>query len=239
MSNTTSEFDDDILTDNREIEIENQSELSRIYYHKTDTSGYDSSSFEVFSPEDVEKERLAKMREQRFANEEFGLAVENIEAKLGREINIDEFDKLCRSYATVLCEEDCKLSKSTVVDGEARKKYYDDLINNRKITRVSRKYYVQVERAKIDEIASELDKVKQLPVGELEVKTGKPINFRHKGKVKIQDESSGLVYKIDNSADVKLYNMRNRQEWLDKRYSDEIQKEIGDPESTRNVDGFE
>lgn len=234
------EFDDDDLTDNREFEIEsNTDELRRVYYHKTDTSGYDSSTFEVFSPEDIEKERLAKMREQRFANEEFGIAVESIEAKLGREINVDEFDKLCRSYATVLCEEDCKIAKTTSPDGEMRKKYYDDLINNRKVTRAFRNYYEKVENAKVADIENELKRLQQLPVGELEVKSGKPVNYRHKGKVKVQDDSNGLVYKIDNTADVKLLNMRNRQEWLDKRYSEEIQRETGDPGSTRNTDGFE
>ena len=243
MSNQ--DFEDMDLTDNREdgsFELENTTpendEFKQKYYHKTDTSNYDSSEMEVFSPEDVEQERLDQIRNQRFANDEFGTAVESIESKLGREINFDEFDKLCRSYATVLCEEDAKLLKSGKVDGEARKRYYDDLIHNRKVTRVVRGYYENIETIKVNDIRKELERVKSIPTGELEVKSGKPVNYRHKGKVKIRDNEKGLLYVIDNNADVKLFNMRNRQEWLDKRYPEEIAEASGDVGGRIDDDGF-
>lgn len=203
------------------------------------TADYDSTEFEIVSPEEAQMEHIREMKNQRFANSDFGSAVNNIEQRLGREITVDEFDKLCRSYATFLCEEDEKISKDKrVSDPSVRQKYYDDLINNRPVKRAIRKGYELIEQQKVEEIDAELQRVKSMNVEELSIKSGKPINFRYKGKVKISENSDGNIYIINNGDDVKLLNMRNRQEWLDKHFPDEIAEGKGDVKSVHNDEGF-
>lgn len=209
---------------------------------KSVTADYDSTEFDIVSPEDAERERLEQIKKERFANKDFGIAVRNIEQNiLGREITVDEYDKMCRSYATVLYEEDVKLTKKGMsLDPSIRQKYYEDLINNRPIKRAHRGYYEQQEAFAADDIGKELERVKSQPIGELEIKSGKPINYNHKGQVKITGNENGLVYIINNEKDVKLLNMKNRQIWLDKRFSDEIASELGNGKaSVHGADGFE
>lgn len=209
---------------------------------KSVTSDYDSTEFDIVSPEDAERERLEQIKKERFANKDFGIAVRNIEQNiLGREITVDEYDKMCRSYATALYEEDVKLTKNGMtLDPNIRQKYYEDLINNRPVKRAHRGYYEQQEAFAADDIGKELERVKSQPIGELEIKSGKPINYNHKGQVKITGNENGLVYIINNEKDVKLLNMKNRQIWLDKRFSDEIASELGNGKANvHGADGFE
>ena len=65
------------------------------------TADYDSTEFEIVSPEEAQMEHIREMKNQRFANSDFGSAVNNIEQRLGREITVDEFDKLNKLKAII------------------------------------------------------------------------------------------------------------------------------------------
>lgn len=227
-------------------ELEEQ-ELKRKIEYKTDTSSFNSSEMVIVSPEQADEEaKEAKMEsvvsDGRFTNQEFGIAVSNIEAKLGRKINYDEFDKMCRSYATVLCERDADIRRTNknqpvVVDPAYRDEYYKKLIKNEKVDPAYKMHLKAYEESMIGPISSLYDEYKNTKIDELKVEDGKPINMRYKGKVAISEDKNGQVIVIDNDADTKLLHMQHRKNWLDKRFPDQI-KGVSTADH-HNDDGFE
>ena len=214
--------------------------------HKTNTTSFDPMSFEIISPEDAnsetEKMLAARNEEQTskdYADPILAKAVYQVEQKFGRKITYDEFDKLCKTYAAELANRDAAYrnngEKANPID---YKLYYDTLIQNKKVQPAYKMHMQTYENTLIDEIGELLDRHREFDSRDIHVDKGAPINIRHKGKVFIKDEEKNREIIINNKNDVDLLHMKYREDWLEKKYKKEIDKDLNGGEDHSN-DGFE
>lgn len=224
--------DDDIqpaksVSANGKIEIANEDSM-RMLSHKTDTSSYDSFEFDIVTPEQANKEHEAQMK--KVANPEFEFVVSSLESRAKRKLTAEEYDKVCMKYAAILCERDeeakNKYQENIQINPKIRDIYYRLLKENKpvsSITEVTMRAYEKTMIAPIEELLTAHQS--QLPET-IEVKSGRPINIRHGGKVRIAEDHDGKVIVIDNKKDVSLLHMQQRKAWLDKKFGDQINKGI-------------
>lgn len=201
-------------------------------WRKTDLSLYDSSRERRISPEQDQKEWEQSELNERFSNPEFGQIVALFEKRLGREINYEEFDYLCQHYAIERAYTVARLKAGKFVSDEEIqinplkvRQFYKMLINNEPLETSYRNEMRTYEQQMIGPIEYLLDQHKRIQPEDIEVDVGngKRVNIRHKGKVKLVGANNDCKYiRIDNEEDVKLLKMKYRQDWLDKRYPDQV-----------------
>jgi len=260
MAFDASDFDDDFdssvpskklknISSFQNIEIdENENSESKAFKqalkHKTDTSSYNGTKMEIISPEEANnqatKQKLDSMNKltEEYADPVLAIAVKNIEAKIGRKINYDEFDKLCRTYAAELVNRDAEIKgngeRPNPIDYNS---YYETLIQNKKVIPAYKMRMSKYENSLVSEIDDLLTQAKKYDESDLHINRGDPINIRHNGRVIIRDESKNREIVINNKNDVKLLHMKYRQDFLDKKYKDQIDKEANG--YSHDSDGFE
>ena len=211
--------------------------------HKTDTHNYNSFEFDIITPEEADKqakqvfEHNVPNASPDYADPIIAQAVYQIESKLGRKINYDEFDKLCKTYAAELTNRDAQYKGTDEPNPIDYKLYYDTLIQNKKVKPA---YEMRMSKYE-DSLVTEIDQLMKehhssFDSRDLHIARGDPINIRHKGKVYIRDEEHNQEIKIDNKKDVDLLRMKYRKEWLDKKHKHDIDLEINGAHSN---DGFE
>lgn len=214
--------------------------INRKINHITDTSSYDSTEIELISPEEVEKEYLNKneFKVVDYADPVMDEAVKNVERRLGRKINYDEFDKMCKTYAAELVNADARL-KNTQPNQQDYELYYSQLIQNKRIEPKYKSYAKKYEQQKVDEIYALYEKTKQYTDNaRLNVKLGTVVNMRHKGDVEFEDTKNRRTIKINNGKDVALLHMKQRKDFLDKKFGEVIKEETGQYVE-HDLDGFE
>lgn len=235
-----------IIAENGNNLTAEEKELKNKLEHETNTVNYDRIEECLITPEEVEaaeakKRRQAELDEvKEYANPVFAQAVKQVEDKLGRKINYDEFDKMCQTYAAELANADAR-TKRRDPNPLDYNNYYNQLIQNKKVIPAYKSFANGLESQKVDEISNLLDSAKA--AGEnskLTLRVGSNVNIRHKGKVTFEDTEKRRRITIDNKKDVDLLHMKHRQEFLDKKYSKEITEEIGELEhGVHTNDGFE
>lgn len=211
--------------------------------HKTDTKNYNSFEFDIITPEEADKQSRQMFEHNvpnaspEYADPVIAQAVYQIEHKLGRKINYDEFDKLCKTYAAELTNRDAQYrgtgDEPNPID---YKLYYDTLIQNKKVKPAYEMRMTKYEDSLVTEIDQLMKNHLDFDSRDLHVARGDPINIRHKGKVFIRDEEHNQEIKIDNKKDVDLLRMKYRKDWLDKKHKHDIDLEINGEHSN---DGFE
>ena len=233
-----------ISNDGKKLSTEEE-ELNKKLSYETDTSNYKRFDELLITPEQANTEYSIKQREEEmnsikdYANPVFAQAVKQVESKLGRKINYDEFDKMCKTYAAELANIDAKTRnrEPNLVDYNT---YYDQLIQNKKIVPLYQVYAARLEQDKVDEIDRLYKEAKATTNGQqLYLKAGSSVNIRHKGKVTFEDLEKRRRITIDNKRDVELLHMKHRKEFIDKKYSKEIQEELGQISNEHENDGFE
>ena len=207
--------------------------------YQTDTSHYnplDSRNREcvLITPEKAKEDDP----NERFADPVIAIAVESIEHKIGRKINYDEFDKLCKTYAADLTEADRRSKGEDRPNPQNYMAYYNQLIQNKKVIPAHQIQANQHEQSLVNEIDGLMKQSKMYQNYDMHIEAGRPINIRHQGKVIIKDEGNNREITINNKDDVKLLHMRHRQEFLDKLYKEDIARESGQSVNHDN-DGFE
>lgn len=221
-------------------------DLKKKLNHKTDTTSFNSMSYEIMSPEEAtqQTEAMISARDEEqtskdYADPVLAKAVYQVEKKFGRKITYDEFDKLCRTYAAELANKDAAYKnngeKANPID---YKLYYETLIQNKKVQPAYKMHMQTYENSLIDEIDDLLDRHREFDSRDIHVGKGDPINIRHKGKVYIKDEEKNREIIINNKKDVDLLHMRYREDWLEKKYKKEIEKDLNGGDDHSN-DGFE
>jgi len=202
--------------------------------HVTDTSTYETDKQMILiTPEQAQTEYENQQKIKNFeltkeyANPVFAQAVKQVEDKLKRKINYDEFDKMCKTYAGELANADAR-SLNRAPKEEDFDKYYNDLIQNKTVKPLYKNYGARLEVQKVDEIYDLYLKAKdKIDSSTIKSSMNKPINIHHKGKVEFQDFENRKKITINNENDVKLLHMQYRKDFLDKRFGNEIQKETG------------
>ena len=193
--------------------------------HVTDTSDYDSMEFEIVSPEDAVKQAEQK-RASGPINPEFVKSISILETKLGRKLSDKEYDDACRKYATVLCERDeyakNKYCEKVMVNPRNCEIYYQLIKHNRPITSMTEVAMRSYEDTMIAPIAELMKIHSSCPPEPIEIKEGERVNIRHGGKVRIAEDQGGRVIVIDNKRDVALLHMKQRQDWIDKNFKDQL-----------------
>lgn len=235
--------DDDDLEYSRNIESKKNNEndsksdnkdIDKKLKHITNTSNYESDQkMTLITPEEAqhnyeESERVKQFELTKdYANPVFAQAVKQVESKLKRKINYDEFDKMCQTYAAEMANADAHSLKRNPKE-EDYNKYYNDLINNRVVKPIYKSYGSRLESQKVDEIYELYVKAKDtIDNSTIKSNMNRPINIRHKGKVEFQDYEHRKRITINNNDDVQLLHMQYRKDFLDKKYSEEIQRETG------------
>lgn len=223
-----------------------EEKLSKKLGHETSTVNYERVDESLITPEEATKIEIARRKQEEkdlvkeYANPVFAQAVRQVEQKLGRKINYDEFDKMCQTYAGELAMADARTRKKdpNPVD---YKTYYDQLIQNKKVVPAYKVYANKLEADKVNEISNLLDSAKAAAENStLKLKVGSSVNMRHKGRVTFEDTENRRRITIDNKRDVDLLHMRHRKEFLDKKYSQEIKEEIGElTHGAHDNEGFE
>lgn len=207
--------------------------LQKKINYKTDTSNYESDEMVLITPEQADADYKSKEATEQailtknYADPVMAKAISTVEARIGRKINYEEFDKMCKTYAAELANADARMKKAdpNPID---YKTYYDQLIQNKKVVPAYQVYANKLEQSKVDEIDSLLQAAKAANDGaELHVKAGEVINMHHNGNVVFEDTDNRRRIKIDNKKDVELLHMKHRQAFLDKKYADEIKRESG------------
>ena len=210
--------------------------------HKTDTHDFNSFSFEIITPEEADKQSRQLFNHDtpnaspEYADPVIAQAVYQIENKLGRNINYDEFDKLCKTYAAELTNRDAQYRGNDKPNPIDYKMYYDTLIQNKKVKPAYELRMNKYEESLVNEIDSLMETHKNFDSRDLHISRGDPINVRHKGNVFIRDEEHNQEIKINNKKDVELLRMKYREDWLKKKYKNDIDAEINGVHSN---DGFE
>jgi len=225
---------------------EEEKKLKEKLEHETNTINYDRVEDCLITPEEATQIELARRRQEaldevkEYANPVFAQAVKQVESKLGRKINYDEFDKMCQTYAGELAEADARTRKRPLNPIDY-KTYYNQLIQNRKVVPAYKMYANRLESDKVNEIAGLLETAKAASEGStLKLKAGSSVNIHHKGKVTFEDMERRRRITIDNKRDVDLLHMKHRKEFLDKKYSKEIKEEIGElTTGVHDNEGFE
>ena len=215
--------------------------------HVTNTSNYETDKQMILiTPEQAQKDYDEQQRIENFeltkeyANPVFAQAVKQVEDKLKRKINYDEFDKMCKTYAGELANADARSLNRTPRE-EDYDRYYNDLIQNKTVKPLYKNYGARLEAQKVDEIYDLYLKAKdKIDSSTIKSSMNKPINIRHKGKVEFQDFEHRKKITINNESDVKLLHMQYRKDFLDKRFSKEIQEETGiKSNKVHDNEGFE
>ena len=219
-----------------------ESELSILVNHVTNTKNYDSTKMELISPEEAEKDFFNKNefddRNREYADPVMNSAVKNVEKKLGRKITYDEFDKMCKTYAAELVNADARLNNSEP-NQQDYNLYYGQLIQNKRIEPKYKSYAKKYEQQKVDELFDLYKKAKKATDNStLNVKLGSVINMRHNGDVEFEDTENRRMIKINNKNDVKLLHMKQRKDFLDKKFGNIIREETG-VHVDKDMDGFE
>lgn len=216
-----------------------ESDLDKMVNHVTDTKDYDSTKMELISPEEVESQFVDNENPNRaYADPVMDEAVKSVERRLGRKINYDEFDKMCKTYAAELVNADARLNKQQP-NQQDYELYYSQLIQNKKIEPKYKSYAKKYEQQKVDELYDLYLKAKKATDNStLNVKLGSVINMRHKGDVEFEDSENRRTIKINNEKDVKLLHMKQRKDFLDKKFGDIIKEETGE-QVEFDMDGFE
>lgn len=219
-------------------------DLQKKINYKTNTSNYESDDMILITPEQADEEFKSKEATEQailtknYADPVMAKAINTVESRIGRRINYEEFDKLCKTYAAELANADARMKK-TDPNPIDYKTYYDQLIQNKKVAPAYQVYANKLEQSKVDEIDTLLKAAKTANDGaELHVKAGEVINIHHNGNVVFEDMDKRRNIKIDNKKDVELLHMKHRQAFLDKKYSDEIKRESGITVDHNN-EGFE
>jgi hypothetical protein len=223
-----------------------EQKLSNKLNHETDTKNYTRFDEALITPEIAEQEERVRQNKvqtelvKEYANPVFAQAVRQVEDKLHRKINYDEFDKMCKTYAAELANADARTRKTdpNPVDYQT---YYDQLIQNKKVVPLYKIYAQRLEQSKVDEIGSLLDQAKaDINGSHLVLKAGSSVNVHHKGKVTFEDDEKRRRITIDNKRDVELLHMKLRKEYIDKKYPKEISEELGEVANGPHTnDGFE
>ena len=119
--------------------------------------------------------------------------------------------------------------------------YYNQLIQNRKVTPAYKVYANKLEEDKVNEISELLQAAKSSGDNStLKLKVGSSVNMHHKGKVTFEDPARLRRITIDNKRDVDLLHMKHRKEFLDKKYATQIREEIGElTHGVHDDEGFE
>lgn len=230
-----------------QVETKNKQEIDPLQQkidYVTDTSDYDSDEMVLITPEqataEYNKQRIEKdaILTKNYADPILAKAISQVEARIGRKINYEEFDKMCKTYAAELANADARFKKQepNPID---YKTYYDQLIQNKKVVPAYQVYADKLEQSKVDEIDTLLKNAQAANKGAtLKVRAGSAINMHHDGDVVFEDTEMRREIKIDNKRDVELLHMKHRQAFLDKKYADEIKEESG-VSSVHTNDGFE
>lgn len=234
-----------IANDGKKLTKE-EAALNQKLSHKTDTRNYEANQLELVTPEEAtkaaeeQKAKEAAALTKDYANPVFAQAVKQVEAKLGRKINYDEFDKLCMTYAGELAAADAR-SRKQDLNPRDYEVYYNQLIKNKKVVPAYKIYANKLEADKAEEIANLLASAKaSTDTATLKLKAGASVNIHHKGKVTFEDYEHRRRITIDNKRDVELLHMRRRKDFLDKKYAKEIEEEIGElTHGVHDSDGFE
>lgn len=231
------------IEENDDIQTKN---LKKKLNHKTDTSSFNEMDYEIISPEEATAQSSSIFNGSKdnvsndYADPILARAVYQIENKLNRKINYDEFDKLCKTYAAELANRDAEYRNDGQPPNQIDfKLYYDTLIQNKKVQPAYKMHMQNYESSLVDEIGDLLDRHQVFDDRDIHVERGSPINIRHKGKVYIRDEEKNREIIINNKKDVELLHMKHRQEWLDKKYKEDIAKEINGEGDSHSSDGFE
>lgn len=247
------EFDDDEIAVNpqpvpkQQMAAQNtemseaQRKLQKLVAHKTSGVDYANSGFVPPSPkQDMVLEQAYEAKERqlqrpaRFANATFAGAVEQVERKLGRSINYDEYDKMCRTYASILCEQDSQ-STGEPINKQDWDTYYSALIKNEPVSTRYKMRMSRFETQKINEIEYEMERLKKQGMSELKIKKGAPVNMYFAGKVTVSMEDGSTV-SFNNGDQVKSYQNEYRKDWIDKRFAGDI---MGDVNGIHSDEGFE
>lgn len=243
------DFDDDfsgntsnVENQDKEISIDSSDadKINKINY-KTDTSSYNPMDYQIISPEEAEEENRKIELNKNINNNEYadpilGQAIKQIEDKLERKITYDEFEKLCRTYAAELVNKDAEI-RGTEPNKNDYNLYYDTLIQNKKVVPAYMIRMQNYESSIVNEIDDLMKKHSKYNENPLTIKLGNTVNIRHKGKVVIRDDNKSREYVINNDNDVKLLHMKYREDWINKRFGDQIGN--GQSSSFHDNDGFE
>lgn len=216
--------------------------------HKTDMSVFDrmhgKDRKNVFvTPEEAQRiESVMKQKEAQsngyYADPVIAVAAKRIEDRTGHPLTYDEFDKLCKTYASDLAEIDRKIRHSDSPDPGVYNSYYQQLIQNKKVLPAWKVQSSAHEQSLVHEIDALMTEAKRYDDYDMHVKAGSAINIHHKGKVIMRDEDKNREIIINNYDDVKLLHMRHRQAVLDKMYSEDIEK-VKNGGDIHSNDGFE
>jgi hypothetical protein len=205
---------------NTKLPVDRQKNEDDIVTHITDTKRYDPTQFIVISPEEV-----MKMNEEKSsgdANPGFTKILNDIKQSKNRPLSRDEYFKACDVYAGALAEIDEEKKKdyegATKVNPIKKEQYLRLLLENKPVSEVASETMKMYESDKVNEVEHAYKDAIKSESKVIEVKNGKRINLRYKGKCRIASDESGKVVIIDNKSDVDLLRMKYRQEWIDKKY---------------------
>ena len=223
-----------------------EEKLKRKLEHETNTINYERIEDCLITPEEATEIEIARRQKESieevkdYANPVFAQAVKQVESKLGRKINYDEFDKMCKTYAAELANADAR-TRNRDPNPIDYNTYYNQLIQNRKVTPAYKVYANKLEEDKVNEISELLQAAKSSGDNStLKLKVGSSVNMHHKGKVTFEDPSHRRRITIDNKRDVDLLHMKHRKEFLDKKYATQIKEEIGElTHGVHDNEGFE
>jgi hypothetical protein len=170
-------------------------------------------------PEKIEK----KVKEQeKIANPEFNNVIISLEKEIKRPLTKQEYFKACEIYATILVEQDNKYKND--FEGKIRinpihkERYVKMLLNNQPVKDAFRIAMEEYEGEQVEDISKEYDKFIKNYSNEINIKEGKRINLKYKGKCRIASDRGGKVIIINNKKDVDLLQHKYRIDWLNKKY---------------------
>jgi hypothetical protein len=194
--------------------------------HITDTSRYDTTKFDVISPEEIDKENI--LEEINNPNPGFTNAVKRLGDILDRNLTEEEFLKVADTYATILAERDeenrANYEGKYEINPIKKDLYLGMLLNREPIENAFKKTMKKYEDQMIMPIVNAVENARknEAKVIEIDLKRKKRINIRYKGKCRIASDEDGKVIIIDNKNDVNLLRMKHRKEWIDKRYNTSV-----------------
>jgi hypothetical protein len=230
-------IDDDEIEqtiDDTRLSVDKEKNEDDVQNHVTDTRRYDPTRFIVISPEEVMK--INEEKSFKDANPGFTNILNNIRDSKNRPLTEEEYFKACDIYAGALAEIDEEKKKDyegeTKINPIKKDQYLRLLLENKPVSIAASETMRMYESDKVNEVEDAYKEAIRNESKVIEIKNGKRINFRYKGKCRIASDESGKVVIIDNKSDVDLLRMKYRQEWIDKKYPD-----ISTPKLIRKDDG--
>jgi hypothetical protein len=212
-------YDEDIPGEVGEKELSTYSEED-ILSHRTDTSKYDETKFDVISPEEVMDEEAKENNDN--PNPEFTKAITDLEKSIDRQLTQEEFLKVAETYATILVERDEE--DSTRYKGEyeinpvKKELYLKMILEKEPVEKAFQKSMKSYEDQMLLPLVMEIEEAQKNELKVIEMKSNNRVNVRYKGKCRIAADEGGKVIVIDNKNDVDLLHMKYRKEWIDKKY---------------------